>query len=482
MSLSLKRIHYYVLLSFFRPFLLTFSIGLFFLQLQFLYRHLGELVGKGVDLGTIAEMMLCVSAALLPFNFPLAVLLASVITFGSLGENYELVAMKSAGVSLMRILSPLFCVVGLMVIVAFFVANNLIPETNLRYMTILKSLQQQQPELILQDGVFSNEITGYSIKVEKVDKKTNELFDVIFYNHKPGENDGAVTVAPYGIISITDDKQYVVLHMFNGTSYYEGKGILGSSVSKRKYYLRTSFDEQVLRIRLNNFDFALANKNVFANHHRMMGIKELNISIDSLKNNCLVLLNSYTGRLNMIPNKIVRNVDVRNILTDSYSTQMLNTFSEEEKLAVFQIAQKDARNNIAIILKEKQQFYESQKMMRRYQIEKHRKISLSLAIFIFFLIGSSFGAVVRKGGLSLPVVFSFLLLVIYFVIGLLGERMILSGVLTLFEGVWLPFFVLVPIAAWLTWLSVNDSTIIVSETYTRILNQFRGNKDRNRSY
>ena len=476
MSLSLKRIHYYVLISFFRPFLLTFSIGLFFLQLQFLYRHLGELVGKGVDIGVIAEMMLYVSAALLPFNFPLSILLASVITFGTLGENYELVAMKSAGISLTRILAPLFCAVGIMVMVAFFVANNVIPETNIRYMTILKGLQQQQPELILQDGVFSNEINGYSIKVETVDKKTNELFDIIFYNHKPGENDGGVTVAPYGTISVTPDKRFVVLHLFNGVCYQEGKGMLGNLVNDKKYYLRTSFDEQVMRIRIYNFDFALANENVFANHHRMLGIRDLNVAIDSLKNDCVTLLNSYKDKMNVNIGITSRNVNAKDLVPGSYPGQMIKTLSEKEKIAVIQCAQTDVRNNISSILKVKQQFRESQKTLRQYQIEKHRKITLSLAIFIFFLIGSSFGAVVRKGGISLPVVFCFTLLVIYFVIGLLGERMILSGVLSLFVGIWLPFFVLVPIAAWLTWLSVNDSTIIVSETWQGVLKRLQGNR------
>jgi len=464
MSFNLKRIHFYLLKSFCRLFLLTFFISLFFLQLQFLYRHLEELVGKGVEFGVINEMMLYVSVGLLPLNFPLATLLASVITFGTLGENYELVAMKSAGISLYRIFKPLLALAALLSIAAFFIANNVIPETNVRYMTILNGLQEQRPELILQDGVFTNEIDGYSIKVAKIDKETNELFDVIIYDHNQPDNGGGVTVAPLGTITSTSDKKYVIISLFNGFCYQEGNGIWGNVIPNRNLFQKTSFDKQILRIRVLNFDFEKVDEAVFTNHHRMLTIKQLNVIIDSLENEYNSLLKEHVDKF-----ELYHKGKDTDIITSDYSLNSLSnafsfeTCSESGKASILATARDDVRNNIQVILQDKQEFHDSQKSIRRYQIEKHRKITLSLSIFIFFLIGSSFGAVIRKGGISIPVVFSFLLLIVYFVIGLFGERLILSGALNVFEGAWLPYCLLLPLALWLTYLSANESTILVSD-------------------
>ncbi len=467
MSPQLRRIHYHILRSFFHPFLLTFFIALFFLLLQFVYRHLGELVGKGVDLAVIAEMMFYVSVGLLPFNFPLAILLASVLTFGTLGENSELLAMKAAGMSLFTIIKPLLLVVVVMALVAFLFANNIIPETNLRYMSILNGLQKQQPELILQDGVFSNQINGYSIKVENVDKHTQELYNIMLYNHSTDENDGQVTVARHGKLEFSEDKRYVILNLNDGKIYGEVKGGWARTLHTGNLHLRSSFDKQVLRIRVFNFDFSRTEESVFTNHHRMLSSSQLAVMIDSLKNEQNKEFYAYVQDLTpvFIQPYFQSNPGLRNAEKTGQQTNHIQKLFAQQN--VFEIAKENMRAKIKTIGQWKLDYSQKQKRIRRYQIEKQRKLTLSLSVLIFFLIGSSFGAVVQKGGISLPMVFSFLLLVVYFVIGLLGERMVLAGTIPVFQGAWLPYCALLPLAIWLIWLSANDSSIIISGSYRK---------------
>lgn len=481
MQPKLKRIHYYTLISFFRYFFFIFFIALFFLYLQFLYRHLDELVGKGVELKVIAEMIFYVSAALLPFNFPLTILLASVMTFGTLGENNELLAMKAAGISLRRIINPLFLVVLFMCILSFFVANNLLPETNKRYMSILTALKEQRPELILNDGVFTSEIDGFCIKVGHIDRRNNEMYDILVYNHLENSSNKNVTTAKHGFIEMTQDKKFMILTLYDGLVYTDGNDLFKHSDSKLFIHQQSRFDKQVIRVRVYDFAFERMGDQVFANHHRMLNITELEIAQDSLELEFMNDFNGYISGFNLngsLDKKITAEGARKNYRRQSRSfyvdfQSVLSNLSQKDKFSVLQVAQKNARNNLQNVLQVKSGLFKSQKDIRKYEVEQHRKFSLSLAIFIFFMIGSSFGAVVRKAGFSLPVVFCIVLLILYFIIGITGERLALLGVLPVYQGAWLTFMLLLPMAVIFTYLAVNDTMIMMSDSYIRFLDKIK---------
>ena len=211
----MKRLHLFVIKSFLGPFFMTFFIVVFVLLMQFLWKYVDDLVGKGLDFKVLGEMMFYASFALLPLAFPLAMLLASIMTFGALGENYELVAMKASGISLFRIMRPLIVIAILITGIAFYFSNNILPKTNLKFSTLLFSVREQRPEMVLQEGVFTNEMDGYSIKVGKRDNEKKMLYDLLIYDHTKNKPNESVTVADSGLLWITEDKKFMVLNLFS---------------------------------------------------------------------------------------------------------------------------------------------------------------------------------------------------------------------------------------------------------------------------
>ncbi|MBK6282868.1 MAG: LptF/LptG family permease [Draconibacterium sp.] len=276
----MKRLHLYVIKSFLGPFFMTFFIVVFVLLMQFLWRYVGDLVGKGLDLNVLGEMLFYASFGVLPYAFPLAMLLASIMTFGSLGENYELVAMKSAGISLFRIMRPLIVIAAIISALAFYVSNNILPKTNLKFTTLMVSVKQQRPELVLQEGIFTNEIDGYSIKVGHKDKKTNVLYDLLIYDHTQNKTNESVTVADSGFLKITEDKQYMVLNLYNGINYSEEQSDR-KDINKRPFR-RDKFEEQTIRVKVNNFEFNRRDEGIYKNMYRMLTINQLSLMLDTL--------------------------------------------------------------------------------------------------------------------------------------------------------------------------------------------------------
>ena len=214
----MKRLHLFVLKTFFGPFLMTFFIVVFVLLMQFLWKYIDDMVGKGLEWNIVAELLLYASFALIPMAFPLAMLLASIMTFGNLGENYELVAIKASGISLFRIMRPLIVVAVALTFFAFYFSNNILPKTNLKFGALLVSVKNQKPEMVISEGVFSNEIDGYSIKVDRKSNKNNMLYGLLIYDHTDNKGNTNVTVADSGFMKISEDKKYMVMTLYNGQS------------------------------------------------------------------------------------------------------------------------------------------------------------------------------------------------------------------------------------------------------------------------
>jgi len=453
---------------------MTFFICVFILLMQFLWKYVDDMVGKGLEWSILAELLFYASFGLLPLAFPLSMLLASIMTFGELGENYELIAMKSSGISLFRIMKVLIVVAVLVSGIAFVFANYILPHTNLRFTTLLWSVKQQRPEMVLKEGVFTNEIDGYSIRVGKIDNKTNSLRDILIYDHTNSKPNESVTIADSGFLYITEDKNYMVLTLFNGENFSEEN----MNRSRNNFpFRRDKFEKQVLNVKVMNFDFQRRDESIFKNSFRMLNIDQLKFATDSLSEDYhehvknFVLNTRYISQLNVRLYARVTHNDtlLRDQMADTVkyldAKKMLNSFNTWNSEEVIQSAINSARNNFQEINNIENNLYGRKKRINQHYMEYHRKFTLSIAVLIFFFIGAPLGAIIRKGGLGMPVVVSVLLFISYYIFSMTGEKSAREDVWNMFAGMWFSSFLFLPAGIWLTYKAVTDSAIMSAETY-----------------
>lgn len=456
---------------------MTFFICVFILLMQFLWKYVDDLVGKGLDWGILAELLFYASFGLLPFAFPLSMLLASIMTFGELGENYELVAMKSSGISLFRVMKPLIVLAVMITCTAFFFANYILPHTNLRFTTLLWSVKQQRPEMVLQEGVFTNEIDGYSIRVGKVDNHNNTLHDILIYDHTNNKTNESVTVADSGFLNITEDKSYMILTLFNGENFSEESMESGG---KNYPFRRDRFQKQVLNVRVMNFDFQRTDENVFRNSYRMLNINQLNYAKDSLSIDYKLRVRNFvlnTRYMSFLNQRLTARVMGNDSLLQTHTpdsikyadpTLLLPGQERWNGQEVYQNAIYTARNNFQEINNIENNLYGRKRRINHHSMEFHRKFTLSFAVLIFFFIGAPLGAIIRKGGLGMPVVVSILLFILYYIVSMMGEKSAREDVWNMTTGMWFSSGIFLPVGIWLTYKAVRDSTIMSAETYTAL--------------
>ncbi len=479
----MKRLHWYIIKSFLGPFFMTFFIVVFVLLMQFLWRYVDDLVGKGLDFSVLGEMLFYASFGVLPYAFPLAMLLASIMTFGSLGENYELVAMKSSGISLFRIMRPLMFIAVVITITAFYFSNYILPSTNLQFTTLLYSVKEQRPELVLQEGVFTNEMDGFSIKVGHKDKKTNMLYNLLIYDHRNNTPNESVTVADSGSLRITDDRKFMVLTLFDGVNYKEG-GTKKQREKSTRPFERNRFDKQIIRVKVKDFGFNRRDESLFKNSYRMLNIKQLNFMEDTLGGDYQQRLRKFIMQINLnspISRKIynltvpadsmMRDIKVEKSDTIIHFDEYFNGLDKFEKAQIANAALSKARSNMQNINVFQGQLYQSKKTLNKYEMERHRKFTLSVAVLIFFFIGAPLGAIIRKGGLGMPVVVSILLFIAYYIVSMTGEKSAREDVWNIVNGMWFSTFIFLPIGGWLSYKAATDSSIMSAETYTKFFHK-----------
>lgn len=478
----MKKLHWYIIRSFLGPFFMTFFIVVFVLLMQFLWKYVDDLVGKGLDMKLLGEMMFYATFGLLPYAFPLAMLLASIMTFGSLGENYELLAMKSSGISLFRIMKPLMVIAVIITFTAFYFSNYVLPHTNLRFTTLLWSVKQQRPELVLQQGVFTNEIDGYSIRVGNKDKKTNMLYDLLIYDHTGNQSNESVTVADSGYLSITEDKKFMVLNLFHGVNYQETGGPV-SRGNETYPFRRDNFEEQIIRAKVSGFDFNRRDENIFKNTFRMLKIDQLRYMEDSLGIDYYNRLRNYMLQIRF-NSPVSQRLHNYTVLHDSLKREVniqpdslfnfVEFFNRQEKWVKAEIAQAaltEARNNVQTLNMYDDELYNRKKHLNKYTMERHRKFTLSLAVLIFFFIGAPLGAIIRKGGLGMPVVISILLFIAYYIVSMTGEKSAREDIWDMFTGMWFSTLIFMPVGIWLTYKAATDAALMSSETYRKLFDK-----------
>lgn len=467
----MKTLHRFILKSYLGPLVMTFFISMFILLMQFLWKYIDDLVGKGLDAHVIAELLLYASAGLVPMALPLATLLASLMTMGNLGENNELLAMKSAGISLPRIMIPLVFVTIFISTGAFFFSNNVLPYTNLKIATLLYSVKQQKPELIIKEGIFTSLIEGYSIKVADKDPKTSLLKKILIYDHSNDKGNTTVTFADSGYMKPTSDQKFLVATLFNGYTYKE---VTDSKSPKRdqaqKYPAqKQSFSKQVIVFELRGFGLERADESFFKDSYQVLNLSQLSKTRDSLSK--AFDEQSELFSRNLLQNSLMRNKnwhdkkDDRSPTYNLNSDSIYNTFSKPQKVLVIERALDYARSSKSYITSTKEEFFFKKKYIARHRVEWNRKFTLAFACFVFFFIGAPLGAIIRKGGLGMPVIISVLFFIVYYIITITGEKFAKELVWDVPTGMWISSFILLPLGVFLSYKATNDSAIMNSDFY-----------------
>lgn len=577
----MKRLHLLVIKTFIGPLVLTFFLVIFILLMQFLWKYIDDLVGKGLEFHILAEFLLYASASMVPMALPLAVLLSSLMTFGNLAEHLELLAFKSSGVSLARIMLPVSIVVVGLTLFAFFFANNVMPISNLKMRSLLYDIKRQRPEMQINPGIFDNTMEGYSIRIGGKDSNTDLLRDIWIYDHTANAGNVSVTVADSGYMRISKDEKHLVLTLYNGNTYVEMQKTRKNKGVKSYPHRRDKFSKQVMLIEMVGFGLNRTDENLFRNSYSMMNIDQLTYFEDSLSTDIQKLEQGITTTLttttfkkrktnlkkrkpaaanpsstppktrdtgspknsgagNAEPSgeketagnkkqpiaidstgqkeedrtadsitlqdsgkvKQDRSADSskqgeQTTLTDSTGEKLTDALTDStaardtasniitlhvdsayqalsplEKRRAINQAINMARSNKSYITTNASTISYKTKRLRRYQIEKHRKFSLSFACLIFFFIGAPLGAIIRKGGLGMPVIVSVIFFLIYYMISITGEKFVREDLISPFLGMWLSSFILIPMGAFLSYKAANDSVILHIETYFTFFKRF----------
>ncbi|MDY0255101.1 MAG: LptF/LptG family permease [Tenuifilaceae bacterium] len=474
----MKKLHWFILRSYLGPMVMTFFIVMFILLMQFLWKYIDDLVGKGLDVHVIAELMLYASASLVPMALPLSTLLASLMTLGNLGENNELLAMKSAGISLPRILRPLIVVTVLISVGAFFFSNNVLPYTNLKMSTLLWDVRQQRPELQIKVGVFNDDIEGYSIKISDRDPKTSLMHNVLIYDHRSKDGNLMVTVADSGYMHITNDEQYMVITLYNGYTYEEmlESRAVRRTDSRKFPARRNSFDEQVVLLELQGFGLERSGDDLFKSSFHALNLSQLAKARDSLS--VEIEKRKETAINNLLKHSLFQNPfhltrDSTALVTYTLSKDSLfDRLPPNVQETTLGRAISSARSAKSSVSTTASDLNSRTKHMVRHTIEWHRKFALAFSCFVFFFIGAPLGAIIRKGGLGMPVVVSVLFFVVYYVISLTGEKFARELIWDPHLGMWVSSFILLPLGIFLSYKATTDSVIMNADFYINTFKKF----------
>jgi lipopolysaccharide export system permease protein len=470
-----KRLYVLILRSYAGPALATFFIVVFVLLMQFLWRYVDELVGKGLEWNVIFQLMFYASFTFVPMALPISILLASLMTFGNLGERYELVAMKAAGISLRKIMMPLGLFSLLISVGAYYYANIIFPYANLKFRSTLYDVRQKKLALNIREGIFYSGLQGYVIRIGKKEPDGTTIREVKIYDHSQVQGNSKLVMADSGRMQQTADGNYLMLTLYNGTNYEESGGRLDA---RRIPFQRTSFVSEVIKFDLSQFKMTRSDDDFFKNAYYMLNVKQLGYASDSLG----LEVDQRVSELRHSLMAYYSNLS-RAKLTDSIFNKLppgktifdISKLPVTDRKSITSYALGMARNAKGSFEYNRQLIKEKVELKARYDIEWHRKFTLSFACFALFLIGAPLGAIIRKGGLGMPLVISVLLFVAYHVISFTGEKSVRSAVTDPWKGMWMSTMIFLPVGIFLAYKAATDSNIMDAESYRHFVKKI-GNR------
>lgn len=461
----MRRLHRMIIGAFTGPLLITFVIVLFILVMQFLWKYVDDLMGKGLEWYVLLELMTYATASFVPLALPLAILLSSIMTLGGLGENSELVPMRSAGMGLMRIIFPLMLFILVLCAGSYFFSNNVLPVANLRFHSLLWDVTRKKPALNLQPGIFYNGIDGFSIRAMRKDDERGTLHDVLIYDHRAAfQGNRTVVRARTGNMQRSTDGHFLILKLQDGHFYDEH-----SPAGERGTYpmMRGTFVEDEIRLDLTGLGLDRTDRDLFKDHYKMLTSAQLVHAEDSLNGQ---FAQRIAGQKQHLANSLYITREQgpeRTFSVVGNTRQFEAALAPDQRVNLYEVAMNMVRNNISFIERSDTERKERKEQLARFQLEWHRKRMLAAACLVFFFIGAPLGAIIRKGGMGLPVVFAIIFFLIFHIVSFSTEKLVLSGAFAPWPGLWVSTMVLIPIAALLTWKATTDSPLFDADAYYR---------------
>lgn len=466
---------------------MTFCICLFIVIMQFLWRYIDELVGKGLSMDLIAELFFHAALSLLPMALPLSILLAALMTFGDLGEHVELTALKSSGISLTTIMKPIAILMVFVAIGAFFFMNNALPKSQVKMWTLLFSMRQTSPTLDIPEGAVYSQIPGYNIYVKRKDKVRDMLYNMLIYDVSSSSMYPRIVAADSGRLSMTEDKRHLVLTLYKGAWYEQMSSANGINGMSGDLYRRESFHDKEILIPYDA-NFTRMDDETMKSQYVGKDIGQLQHSIDSITLKVDSAADIIVTQMRRRP--ICGVPQDRVVVNDGKSTlqpvpeikldkavninDLIKSLPQNDQQQIVNQALSNATTEMQDLEFQGYMVNEDNYIMRRHQIELIKKFTLSLACLIFFFIGAPLGAIIRKGGLGMPIVISVILFIIYYIIDNSGYKLARDGRWVVWQGIWLSSAVLLPLGIFLTKKAVNDSAVFNPDAWLNFLRRVTG--------
>jgi lipopolysaccharide export system permease protein len=439
-------------------------------MMQILWKYIDDLVGKGLDFITLGQFVWYASASMLTLAMPIAILISSIMTFGNLGESFELVAIKSSGISLLRFMRPLMWIAILLCGITFIFANYVIPFANLKFVTLYNDIFYKKPAFDLKEGVFFTHIPNYAIKVSKKDPDGKTIHNVVIFDQTNSLQDNSIT-AEEGVMTISADKKFLEFNLKNGYRYQE-RGSMSDSATE---FIRLGFKTYKKLFDLSALQKSNTSDSIYRSNFKMKSVRQLNRSIDSLS----VIEDSLYKRLGKEVTLYMHYAKVSDSMWKSLPTPSLRLKSIDDAIpdSLAYLIQDKAINNINS-LKASVQFSGAEinnykKEIRYHYIEWHRKFSLSLACLALFFIGAPLGSIIRKGGLGMPLVVAIIFFLLFHLLNMFGEKFVKQDLTPAHIGMWFASMVLFPLGAFLTYKAMNDSQLFNKDAYLRFFTRLR---------
>lgn len=488
----IKRLYWFVLKSFLPLFAMTFFIVLFIVLMQFLWKYIDDLVGKGLSFDVLGELFFYAAVSMVPMALPLAILLASLMTFGNLGEKSELTAIKASGVSLIKVMRPLIILVACISVGAFFFQNDILPKAQVKMWTLLFSMKQKSPEVEIPEGVFYDQIPGYNLYVKSKNRDTGILYNVMIYDVSKGGDNATILLADSARLAFTKDSRFLYLHLYTGEQFEnlrEQRALDRNVPFRRETFLDKEvlipFDANFNRLDEGGMRKQYVGKNIT---ELQQTIDSLGLRVDSiggiyakeLKQTAfpVIMRGESSGRSSIAGNgkadeKKGKKAEVVTLNVDS----LISALTPVEQSDIIRLARNFNESRKGENQFRAQVMRDETKTIRRHEIELIKKFTLSVACLIFFFIGAPLGAIIRKGGLGTPLVISVLLFLVYYIIDNTGYKMARDGHINVWVGMWLSTAILLPLGIYVTLKAMNDSSVFNKDVYVHLIRKIFGIKE-----
>jgi lipopolysaccharide export system permease protein len=447
-----------------------------FLIMQFLWKYIDDIMGKGVEMTIILKLLFYTSANIIPLALPIAVLFSSIMTMGNLAESSELTSMKASGMSLFKVMKPMFIFIIFISVGAFYFSNYILPIANLKQRTLIYDLQSKKPAFSLQEGVFYNDIEGYSIKVDKKNTETGELLGVLIYQN--GKTNRIIK-AKKGELVGSENDQFLLLKLIDGAIYEEAN--LGFNPTAKKPFRKSFFKESMVKFDMRSFKLQKSDEDLFKREYEMMNFAQLGQAIDSFKVKIdsldLAFTSNFLKETKIFDDNSLLPIDTNH---NKYSEKLvkvdtiiyLDSIPNSQYRTALQITQSKLRAKKDYIMMSMQMGEVRDQSLNEFKTEWHKKFTLSFAIIVLFFVGAPLGAIIKKGGLGAPLIFATLFFLLYYILSITGENMIESQMISPFWGMWASSLILVPLGLFLTYKAANDSSLFDRDVYKRFFAKY----------